>query len=230
MPSTIVHLALGGLLAAALLGADFDRRSLLVVFAFTALPDVDVFVEPVLPGAHRSLGHTFLLPAVVFALLAWDTRRGTASALRRRFGVRGVKLAWVGAFCLLGAGIVPDLLVGGVNAFYPLHDRFYTVNGKLLYSTDRGWVQTLVDLSPPESEPSRTTENFRFRTVLDAAPTRGTGGEGGAGGSPGEERVERIFPVATSGFRFGILVLSSVVLTVRLAGNRFAGAFGFDGE
>jgi hypothetical protein len=219
MPSTVVHLALGGLLGAALLGAEFDRRSLLVVFAFTALPDLDVLAEPLLPGAHRSLVHTFLLPAALLALLLWDARRGAASALRRRFGVRGVRLAWVGTFCLLGAGIVPDLLVGGVNALYPLHDRFYTVDGRLLYSTDRGWVQTLVDFSPPEAKPARTTDNFQFRTVLDAAPTRGVEPD------PEGARVERIFPVAMTGFRFGIVVLSAVVVGVRLAGDRFAGPF-----
>ncbi|RYJ14321.1 metal-dependent hydrolase [Halogeometricum borinquense] len=219
MPSTIVHLAIGGLLGAALLGDEFDRRSVLVIFAFTALPDVDVFAEPIFAGAHRSLGHTFLLPAVLFAFLIWDTRRGAASVLRGRFGVRGVKLAWVGTFCLLGAGILPDLLVGGVNALYPLHDRFYTVDGRLLYSTDRGWVQTLVDLSPSEPKQTRTTKNFEFRTVLDAAPTQGTAE------TPDEKRVERIFPVALTGFRFGIVLLSAVVVPVRLAGNRFTGLF-----
>ncbi|SFR61872.1 metal-dependent hydrolase [Halogeometricum limi] len=214
MPSTIVHLALAGLLAAALLGDDFDGRSLLVVFAFTALPDLDVVAEPFLPGAHRSLGHTFLLPLLLFAVLAWDTRRGAASLLWRRYGARGVKVAWMAALCLLAAGILPDLFVGGVNAFYPVHDRFYTFDGRLVYSTDRGWVQTFVELSPPDPKPTRTTANFQFRTVLDAEPTRGVEA------TPGEGRVERIFPVATTGFRFGMVLLALVVVPVRLWGSR----------
>ncbi|WP_085944924.1 metal-dependent hydrolase [Halogeometricum pallidum] len=214
MPSTVVHLAIAGLVGAALLGEEFDRRSALVVFGFTALPDLDVLAEPVLPGAHRSLGHTLLLPAFVFAVLLWDTRRGAASALRRRYGVRGLKVAWVGAFCLLGAGILPDLFLGGVNALYPLHDRFYVFNGELYYSTDRGWVQTFVDLSPPEPKPTRTTANFRFRTVLDAAPTRGVER------TVEEGRVERLFPVAMAGFRFALVLVSTVVVAIRLGGGR----------
>lgn len=222
MPSTLVHLAFGGLLAAALLGEEFDARSLLVVSGFVVLPDLDVFVEPFVPGAHRSLGHTLLLPAAVFAVLALDARRGAAAALYRRFGLRGVRVAWVGAFALLAAAIVPDLCVGGVNAFYPLHDQFYTLNGQLYYSTDRGWVQTLVDLSPePTGSESgsgsapRTTDNFRFRTVLDAEQTFGT--------RPADRRVERIFPVATSGFRLALLVASTAVVGLRLLGNRLDG-------
>jgi membrane-bound metal-dependent hydrolase YbcI (DUF457 family) len=214
MPSTIVHLAIAGLVAAALLGEEFDARSALVVAGFTVLPDLDVLAEPVLPGAHRSLGHTLLLPTLVFAVLLWDTRRGAASALFRRYGVRGLKVAWVGALCLLGAAILPDLFLGGVNALYPLHDRFYVFNGELYYSTDRGWVQTFVDLSPPEpsAEPNsvRTTANFRFRTVLDAAPTRGVEQ------TVEEERVERLFPVAMAGFRFALVLVSAAVVAVRL--------------
>ncbi|MFC6875087.1 metal-dependent hydrolase [Halobellus marinus] len=221
MPSTLVHVALALLLAAALLGEEFDGRAALVVAAATVLPDLDVALEPFISGAHRSVGHTFLFPALLLAALVWDARRRDRSHLRSRFGDRGVRLAFVAVACIFGAAIVPDLVVGGVNAFYPLHDAFITVDGRLFYSTDRGWVQTFVDLSPPEpsepSEPSqpRTTENFRFRTVLDAEPTLGVEDSGG-GGSGEPQRVERLFPVAMTGFRAWLLPLSAFVTAVRL--------------
>jgi hypothetical protein len=207
MPSTLVHVAMGALFGAALLGADFDRRTAAVVAAAAAVPDLDVAVEPFLTGAHRSLGHTFLLPAGLAAVVLWDTRYRRESWLRTRFGDRGVRIAWTSLFVLVGAGIVPDLTVGGVNAFYPLHDAFYTVDGRVLYSTDRGFVQTLVDLSPPEPKPRRTTDNFAFRTVLDARPAAET------------KNPERIFPVAMTGYRFGVLVVSTLVVGVRLREN-----------
>jgi len=221
VPSTLVHISLAALLAAGLLGPEFDGRSVLVIAAATALPDLDVAIEPVLSGAHRSVGHTFVLPALLFAALAIDVRRGPDSLLRRRYGDRGVTLAFTAVTCLLCAGIVPDLVVGGINAFYPVHDAFYTVDGRLFYSTDRGWVQTFVDLSPDEPEPRRTTSNFDFRTVLDAEPTLGAEDSGGGGGDgdgadDGPQRVERLFPVAMTGFRAWLLPLAAFVTGTRL--------------
>ena len=220
MPSTLVHISLAALLAAGLLGSEFDGRSVAVIAAATALPDLDVALEPLLSGAHRSVGHTLLFPALLFVVLAADVRRGPDSVLRRRYGDRGVTIAVTAVVCILAAGIVPDLVVGGVNALYPLHDTFYTVDGRLFYSTDRGWVQTFVDLSPDEPEPQRTTSNFDFRTVLDAEPTLGVedsgGGGQGDGGGGGQQRVERLVPVAMTGFRAWLLPLAAFVTGTRV--------------
>ncbi|MFB6090679.1 MAG: metal-dependent hydrolase [Halobellus sp.] len=213
MPSTLVHVAIALLLSAALLGESFDRRSALVVVGATVLPDLDVALEPIISGAHRSVGHTFLLPALLLTALVWDVRVRPRSAIRERYGARGVEVAFVAVGCVFGAAIVPDLVVGGVNAFYPIHDQFYTVDGRLFYSTDRGWVQTFVDLSPPEPETQqkpRTTGNFDFRTVLDAEPTLGAEGDGDG------KRVERLFPIAMTGFRAWLLPLAAFVTAVRL--------------
>jgi hypothetical protein len=234
VPSTLVHVSLALLLAAGLLGPEFDGRSVPVVAAATALPDLDVALEPLLSGAHRSVGHTFFLPAILLVALAVDVRRGPDSLLRRRYGDRGVTLAFTAVVCLFAAGIVPDLVVGGINAFYPVHDAFYTVDGRLFYSTDRGWVQTFVDLSPEEPKPQRTTSNFDFRTVLDAEPTLGVeqsggGGGGGGGGNGGPQRVERLFPVAMTGFRAWLLPLAVFVTSTRLWRVRRSADAGVDG-
>jgi hypothetical protein len=232
VPSTLVHVSLALLLAAGLLGPEFDGRSVLVVAAATAVPDLDVALEPLLSGAHRSVGHNFVLPALLFVALAADIRRGPDSLLRRRYGDRGVTLGFTAVVCLFGAGIVPDLVVGGINAFYPIHDAFYTVDGRLFYSTDRGWVQTFVDLSPDEPEPQRTTSNFDFRTVLDAEPTLGveqSGGGGGGGGSRQPQRTERLFPIAMTGFRAWLLPLAAFVTGTRLWRARQSADAGGDG-
>lgn len=94
---------------------------------------------------------------------------------------------------LIAAGIVPDLAVGGVNAFY---------------STDRGWVQTCFERTRPEQRQVRTTKNVDFRTVLDAEKTLADDADA--------KHVERIFPVAMTGFRAWLLPVAVVVTGVRL--------------
>jgi hypothetical protein len=200
MPSTVVHLAVGAVVASALLGEAFDRRSVAVVLAATALPDLDTFVGLYLQGTHRALLHTLLLPAVGGVVLAYDTRRGTASWLRGRWGARGVGVAWVALAALVLGGIGPDLMTNGVNAFYPLYDRFLTVDGELLLSNQRGLVQTFVDLS---ATPERTTANTHYWTGVD--PTRGAD----------PAAVERIFPVVRSGFQLLVVLLGAFTLGAR---------------
>jgi hypothetical protein len=200
MPSTVVHLAVGAVVAAALLGDEFDRRSVAVVLAATAVPDIDTFAGLYLQGAHRALLHTLMLPVAAGALLTYDTRIRPISRLYGRWGARGVRVAWVAVAALLVGGILPDLMTNGVNAFYPFYDRFLTVDGELLLSNQRGVVQTFVDLS---AEPERTTENTHYWTGVD--PTRGKD----------PKNVERIFPVVRSGFQLLVIVLGAFTLGAR---------------
>ncbi|PSQ28682.1 hypothetical protein BRD06_03920, partial [Halobacteriales archaeon QS_9_67_15] len=93
MPSTLVHLAFGGMIAAALLGDAFDRRALLVVLAVTAAPDLDSFIALVSVAGHRTVLHTYVTPIVVSALLYADTRVRDRSFVRDRWGARGVRIA-----------------------------------------------------------------------------------------------------------------------------------------
>ncbi|MFB6196592.1 MAG: metal-dependent hydrolase [Haloplanus sp.] len=203
MPSTVVHLAIGGIVAAALLGDEFDRGSVAVVLAITAVPDLDTFVGLVMQGAHRALLHTLVWPALSGVLLAYDTRRD-ASYLRARVGARGVRIAWVSLAALTFGGIAPDLMTNGVNALYPLYDRFVAIDGKLLLSNQRGIVQTFVELS----ETRRTTANTHYWTGVD--PTRG----------PDPANVERIFPVVRSGFQLLVVVLGAFTLGARFLEER----------
>jgi membrane-bound metal-dependent hydrolase YbcI (DUF457 family) len=201
MPSTLVHVAVAGLVGAALL-AVLDRRSAAVVLVAGTVPDLDTFVGLVLRGAHRSLLHTLLLPAGLVALVLWDTRLRATSTLRERYGDRGVRLAWAATAALLVGGILPDLFTNGVNAFYPVHDAFYSVNGKALLSNQRGFVQTFVELAPERPAPS--TETLHYSTGVDPTP----------GDEPAD--VERIFPLAMSGLELMLVLVGSGVVAVRL--------------
>ncbi|WP_232686119.1 metal-dependent hydrolase [Halobacterium zhouii] len=200
MPSTVVHVAFGALVATALL-REFDAPSLAAVCGFAALPDLDTLLGIWIHGGHRAVLHTLLLPALLGALVYWDARRED-SWLRRRFGERGFYVAGVGVLALLFGGILPDLMTNGVNAFYPLQDQFYTLDGKLHLSNQRGVVQTFVEFGRDGGETvGGTTENTHYYTGFD--PTRGS--------EP--ENVERVFPVVSSGLQL-VVVLTSLAAVV----------------
>ena len=141
MPSTVVHLALAALLAAALLRDAYGTRALAVVLAVTVIPDLDTFLGLAFPGIHRAALHTLLIPLLAGTLIYYDTRISERSRLRA-YGTNAPRVAWVAVVAYAFAGIAPDLFMNGVNLLYPLHDRFYTVSGNLLISDQRGLVQT----------------------------------------------------------------------------------------
>lgn len=201
MPSTLVHVAVGALVGTALLAERFGPRPLLAVCGAAAVPDIDTFVGLVIGGAHRSLLHSLLLPALLAGLLYADTRLRDRSLVRERWGTRGVHVAWAALAALLCGGILPDLFTNGVNAFYPLHDQFYTIDGTLKLSNQRGIVQTFVEVNP--EEPARTTENVHYRTGVDTA----------AGEDP--PNAERVFPVVRAGWQLMLVAISAFVVGTR---------------
>lgn len=215
MASTLVHVALAALLAAALLGRALDLRAAAVVLVATALVDLDAFLGLVVEGAHRSALHTFLLPALAAALVYYDTRI-RADSLLERWRPDAARVAWVAVVALAVAGVALDMVVNGVNALWPLHDQFYTVDGRALLSDQRGLVQTFVELEPPEppddgggGQPS-TTGNTHYSTGVD--PSRGE--------EP--EDVERVFPLVRSGQQLLLVVVGYGALAVRLWERRGA--------
>ncbi len=210
MPSTVVHLAVAAVLAAALLGDYLTPRRAGAVLAAAALPDLDTFVGLAVTGAHRALFHTALLPLLLAAVLVADARR--SGRLRARYGAAGVRVAWVAVVAVVAGGIAPDLVTNGVNALYPVHDQFVSVNGRLVLSSERGVVQTFVDLSP--DRPARTTENTAYFTGVDPEP-RNPGAETG-------QSVERLFPVVGSGLQLLLVVLGYGTLAARLVERRLA--------
>ena len=200
MPSTLVHVAVAGLLGTALLGSSFDRRAILTVMAVAAVPDLDTLLGLWLPGAHRAYLHTLVLPAVLGMLLWWDVTLRSQSAFRRRWGDTGIRVAWVSLTAMVVAHSLYDGVVNGVNLFWPLQDRFYDLSGHLLYSTQRGVLQTFVDTGLVEG----TTANTHYYTGVD--PNRGA--------EP--EHVERIFHLIQSGERLLLTVAGFGVVMLRL--------------
>ncbi|WP_123621270.1 hypothetical protein [Halorubrum sp. CSM-61] len=147
MAPTLVAAAVGALLAAALLGAAFDRRSVAVVVAAAVAPDLDAVASLVVPGATNALLHTLWLPLVAAGALYWDTVAADKSRFRARFGWRGARVAWVALAAFLVAGIGTDLFgAAGANLLYPVHDAYYRIDGRLVLSTQEGIVQTFVAL------------------------------------------------------------------------------------
>lgn len=208
MPSTAVHLALAALIAAALLGTDYDARALGVVLALAALPDLDTFIGIAVLGTHRAALHSVVIPAIASGLLVYDTRFRRLSFVRQ-WGDRGVRIAWVGIGAYVFAGIGPDLFFNGVNLFYPFYDRFFELSGNLLISNQRGFVQTIWEGAGPArtGEPTSvvgTTETVHYTTGVDVEP------------GPDPEDAERVFPIARGGLQVLILLTAVVVTSVRL--------------
>jgi len=206
VPSTLVHVAIGGLVATALLGGRFSSRAVAVGLLAAAVPDLDSFLV-FIDGGHRSALHTFLFPALLTVGLYWDTRRAEGSRLRERFGPEAGYVVAVGIVSLVAGGIFPDLFTNGVNVFWPLHDQFYTLRGELLLSDQRGVVQTFVDFSP--EEPARTTENTRYKTGADPDPWQQT-----------EEPVEQVFPVVQAGWQLMLVLVSATIVGFRTVQDR----------
>ncbi|MFC7098425.1 metal-dependent hydrolase [Halobaculum marinum] len=203
MPSTLVHVALAALLAAALLRESaFCRRAVAVVLVAAVLPDLDSFVSPFLAGAHRSLGHNALLPALAVATLVYDTRARDDSWLAARWGEHAPHVAWVALVGFAVAGVGLDYVANGVNLFWPLHDQFYTLNGRAGLSNQRGFFQTFVTLAPEEV---RTTETLHYSTGVDPSP----------GAEPAD--VERVFPLVWAGWQLLLVATGVGVLAARFA-------------
>jgi hypothetical protein len=204
MPSTVVHLAIGGLVAVALLRDEFGWWSLGAVLAFAAFPDLDTFVGLVVPGAHRSLFHSIFLPLILTGVLWLDWTRERPE-LPRRFGHSAFRVAAVGIVAMTLGGIGPDLVTNGVNLLYPVQDNFVTVSGELLLSNQRGVVQTFVELSKPDAGGAvvGSTESLHYSTGVDPNP----------GTEP--ENVERIFPVIGSGMQLLLVATSTLLIAGR---------------
>lgn len=213
MPSTLVHVAVAGLLAAALLGTAFRPRTVAVVLAAGAFPDLDTFLGLWIVGGHRAVLHTLLFPLVLGVVLVWDTRR-EESFIRTRWGPGGVRTAWVAIVAVTVAGIGLDLFSNGVNVFYPVVDQFVELNGEVLLSSDRGFVQTFFDFSTDEPVGGAgmgTTNTTHYETGVDPAK----GAE--------SEDVERVFPVVRSGTQALWVLMSVGVLGTRFYTERTPG-------
>lgn len=206
MPPTLLSGAFGLLLGAALLGAAFTRRSIIVVGLAAMLPDLDAVASLVIRGATNSLLHNLWVPAIAGVALYWDARRSTPW-LRTRYGWRGQRVAWVALAAYVGAGIGVDLFsYEGVNLFYPVHDSYYGIAGWLIYSTQDGLIETYLGFGAGETglHIAGTTANYHIPTWVN--PTPGTSNPDG---------IERRVTLLKSGWQAVVAVTSITVVAIR---------------
>ena len=203
MPATIVHLALAGMIAAVLLGEHFDGKALAVVLCVTAFPDLDSFIALYTAAGHRVALHNVWIP-LVWAVLLWiDVNLRGQSFVHERWGDRGVRVMWVSIFCYLFAHIALDLVDGAVNLFWPVYDQFYSLDGAIELSDQRGIVQTFSDGGIPLLESHGSIEELRLSTGVDPDP------------DGVEDDPERIFPVFRAGWELVLFVVGTVVTAAR---------------
>lgn len=205
MPATITHMALAGIIAAALLGEAYTRKGVAIVMIAVILPDLDSFLAWWIPWAHRSIGHTLVIPALFAIALWYDVRIRETSFVKERWGHWGIRVAWVSIFCVVFAHILLDMVTGVVNPLWPIHDQFYTIDGKIELSNKQGIIQTFIDLG------SGGSDSGGFGSTGEVALS--TGVEPDPGGV--EEDPERIFPVARSGTELLILTVGTFVTWAR---------------
>nr|WP_255317942.1 metal-dependent hydrolase [Halomicrobium sp. LC1Hm] len=214
MPSTVVHMAVAGLIGAALLGTAFDRRSVLILFGAMIAADLDSFVGLVSVVGHRTAFHTLLVPITAAVVLLVDLRRGEGSWVRRRWGPRGVRITWVTIVAYAGAAIGLDLFsAGGANPLWPLHDQFYAIDGTIELSSRRGIVQTFVDLGSERGGDASSSETVARGTSRDVNVSTGIDPNPDGGDTAGP--VDRVFPVVRSGWQLLVLVVGTTVTAAR---------------
>ena len=208
MPSTIVHLAFAGLIAAALLGEAFDRKSVLIVMAVVAFPDLDSFIDLFAPYGHRVVFHNIWIPMLAGFVVFLDVYVREESYILDRWGEWGYRVAWVSIFCYLVAHVLLDMADGSVNLFWPVHDQFYTLSGEIELSNQHGIVQTFIEWGngngTPTPEARGSTEDVDITTGV--AP--------GEAPEP-EADPERTFPVIGATWELILFLTGTFVTAMR---------------
>jgi hypothetical protein len=207
MPPTLVHAAFGVMLGTALLESAYSRRALAVVGFVAAFPDLDALLSVLVPGVHGAAFHTVLWPLVLGGLLYHDARRDEPW-LVARFGPHAVRVAAVALLAWALAGTGPDLFnLAAANPIWPLDSVFYSVTGKLEYTTRQGVVQTFYNYSPDGMYTHFVGQRARSFCNPNAwNPTC-------APNPPGD--VERISPLIQGGWQLLIVVAGVAVVAGR---------------
>lgn len=219
MPSLVVHYAFVGLLAATLLGAAFDKRSLLLSLLVVTFPDVDAFIGLYWTAGHRAATTNLVIPAALAILIAVDLYVREESVIQGRWGAYGVRVSWFCVVVYAVGHVLLDLITGGANLFWPLYDQFYQLSGHLELSSQRGIVQTFVELPEPSSGTTGGGSGTGGSTTQSMGNSSEVQMSTGIDPNPGEaepENVDRVFPIARSGWELVVLVVGTLATATRL--------------
>ncbi|MBV0903190.1 metal-dependent hydrolase [Haloarcula salina] len=217
MPSLVVHYAFVGLLAATLLGAAFDKRSLLLSLLVVTFPDVDAFIGLYFQVGHRAATTNLVIPAAMALVIAADLYVREESYIRGRWGAYGVRVAWFSVVVYAVGHVVLDLITGGANLFWPLYDQFYQLRGHLELSTQRGIVQTFVDLPEPPSTGGASGGGGSTKQAMgNSSQVQMSTGVDPNPGQTEPANVDRVFPIARSGWELVVLVVGTLATATRL--------------
>jgi hypothetical protein len=175
-------------------------------------------------GARNESLRRLYLGTGLFAAgaLYWDASLAGQSRLRARFGWRGVRIAWVALAAFLVAGIGTDLFGStGANLLFPVHDAYYRIDGRLVFSTQEGIVQTFVALGAegPGILPLETVGT----TASHAIPTFANP-DGRPGLSLGADRELSLVRSA-----WQLVVVAAAVATLAVRFRRRSRSLGGDG-
>ncbi len=212
MPSTVVHVGFAALLVAGLLRGYYGPKALAVVLVVLVIPEADTAAGWFLDGAHRSLLHNLLLPAVAAIVLYWETNR-EESAIRRRWGAYGVWVAWVALFAHVFAHLFLDLAhLDGINPLYPLYDRFFSLDGEAYLSTTDGFVQTFLTIGEDPTTGDRivdagqggTTADTHVSSPVDPSPA-----------DDPDAPIDRRAPIAVQGWQLFLVVAGAFTLIAK---------------
>ncbi|NLV06690.1 hypothetical protein GOC83_11185 [Haloarcula rubripromontorii] len=216
MPSLVVHYAFVGLLAATLLGAAFDKRSLLLSILVVTFPDVDAFIGLYWQAGHRAATTNLVIPAVLALLIGVDLYVRDESYIRGRWGAYGVRVSWFCVVVYVVGHVLLDLITGGANLFWPLYDQFYQLSGHLELSSRRGIVQTFVELPEPRAETTGGSGGSTTQSMGNSSEVQMSTGIDPNPGQPEPETVDRVFPIARSGWELVILVVGTLATAASL--------------
>lgn len=201
MPPVTVHIALGGLIGTVLLAEYFDTRSILIVMGAAGVSDLDVVFEVFMSGAHRTVFHTLILPLGLGIILGWDIYGRENSFIATRWDAYGIRVIWVSIVTLTLAQILLDSFGSGINAFWPLYDRFYMLSGDVSIIYNNGFQVDFVKIIE-----LGTTADTYYGTGFD---TKNVGGK-------------RRFPVALTTEQVALQIVCYGAIVHRIVAERRA--------
>lgn len=204
MPSTVVHVSFALIIACALIPNNrFTIKSLLIVALPVMFLDSDAFFYIVEEGLHRALFHNIIIPSVIVAILLYDISIRDESYIGRKFNSsHAMSLIITSYTAVVIAGLGLDFADTGVNLFWPIHDQFYTLEGKFILSSENGIVQTFSEFGTEKD----TTDSVVYNTPINPS-------------SSGEN--SGTYPIAYKAWQLILIITSGILVSIKMVRAKY---------